>query len=508
MPIIGKLIKRTNSISYKRNLKKKNDFSRQITLLKRALNRSKFTAFGMHYDFESYCSSLDVFDQFQKHVPIQDFDALYDQWLYQTLEGKRDITWPGKVKYFALSSGTTGSPSKRIPVTHQMIRSFQKVSVKQLATLHELDLPEEFYQAQILPVGGSTRLVKGENHIEGDLSGILRKHAPLVASPFTKPEKHISQQADWNTKLQMMVEKAPEWNIGVLAGVPSWCILLMEKVIEHHGLKSIHDVWPNFHVYVHGGVFMAPYEKRLQRVLGQKVHLIDTYLASEGYFGYQTDVNRKSMKLLLDTGVFFEFVPFTSDYFDSEGNLIDKHTAFSIDEVQPQLDYAIVVSTNAGLWRYLIGDLVQFTDIEKHEIILTGRIKQYLSLCGEHLSLDNINTAIDSVAKEENIEITEFTIIAYEEELTHHWFLGTENDVDADGLMQKIDQKICSLNDDYACSRKVNLKKPMVTVLSPQLFYDFLEKIGKTGSQFKFPRVIGQTQKQDWLEFVAKKVQS
>lgn len=505
MPIIGKLIKRTNSISYKRNLKKKNDFSRQITLLKRALNRSKFTAFGMHYDFESYCSSLDVFEQFQKHVPIQDYDALFEKWLHQTLEGKRDITWPGKVKYFALSSGTTGSPSKRIPVTHQMIRSFQKVSVKQLATLHELDLPEEFYQAQILPVGGSTRMVQGPNHMEGDLSGILRKHAPLVASPFTKPEKNISEQSDWNTKLQMMVEKAPEWNIGVLAGVPSWCILLMEKVIEYHGLKSIHDVWPNFHVYVHGGVFMAPYEKRLQRVLGQKVHLIDTYLASEGYFGYQTDVNRKSMKLLLDTGVFFEFVPFTSDYFTLEGDLIDKHAAFSIDEVQPGLDYAIVVSTNAGLWRYLIGDLVQFTDIEKHEIILTGRIKQFLSLCGEHLSLDNINTAIDQVAREENIEITEFTIVAHEEELTHHWFIGTTDKVDAKALMQKIDDKIKALNDDYRSCRKVSLKDPMISLLVPQDFYEYLEKIGKTGSQFKFPRVISKKQKEDWLAFVKNK---
>ena len=504
MPIIGKLIKRTNSISYKRNLKKINDFSSQIVTLKKALTNSRNTAFGIHYNFNDFCFNENPYEAFQINVPIQDYDAFYDQWLHLTLQGKRDITWPGKIKHFALSSGTTGSPSKRIPVSSQMIRSFQKVSLKQVATLHELDLPDAFYQAQILPVGGSTELVKGENHIEGDLSGILRKFAPLVASPFTKPEKKISKQADWNVKLQMMVEKAPEWNIGVVAGVPSWCILLMEKIIEHHQLNSIHDIWPNFHVYVHGGVFMAPYEARLQRVLGQKVHLIDTYLASEGYFAYQTSVERKAMQLLLDTGVFFEFIPFNIDYFDSEGNLKDKHIAFSIDEVQPNLDYAIVVSTNAGLWRYLIGDLVQFTDIEKREIILSGRIKQFLSLCGEHLSLDNINTAIDAVCRQENIEITEFTIVAHEEELTHHWFLGTENEIDASHIMRLIDAKICELNDDYRSCRKMNLKTPMVSVYPTTVFYGFMEHIGKVGSQFKFPRVFNKNQRDEWLVFISK----
>lgn len=504
MPIIGKLIKTTNSISYKRNLKKRNDFSSQINTLRKALNKAKKTAFGIHHDFEQYCSSEDIYEQFQKHVPIQDYDQFYEQWLHLTIQGKRDITWPGKIKHFALSSGTTGSPSKRIPVTINMIRSFQKVSIKQLTTLHELDLPSDFYQAQILPVGGSTKLVKCENHIEGDLSGILRKYAPIIATPFTKPEKKISKQTDWSVKLQMMVEKAPEWNIGIVAGVPSWCILLMEKIIEHHGLQTIHDVWPNFHVYAHGGVFMAPYEARLQRVLGQKVHLMDTYLASEGYFAYQTDTERKSMQLLLETGIFFEFIPFNSDYFDADGNLMDQHTAFTIDEVQPGMNYAIVVSTNAGLWRYLIGDLVQFTDIEKREIVLTGRIKQFLSLCGEHLSLDNINTAIDAVSKAENIEITEFTIIAKEEEIGHHWFIGTDQEIDANKIMEKIDATICELNDDYRSCRKINLKKPEVTVLLPTCFYEFLASIGKSGSQHKFPRVLNTNQRRDWFNFLSK----
>lgn len=502
MPIIGRLIKTTNSISYKRNVKNTKDFTSQLETLKKALRKCKNTSFGTYYKFGEYVNTKNVYHLFQQHVPIQDYDALYDKWLFRTIQGEKDVTWNGRIRHFALSSGTTGSPSKRLPVSFSMIRSFQKVSLKQLSTLHELDLPEAFYQAQILPVGGSTDLVKHENHFEGDLSGILRKYAPIIASPFTKPEKKISKIADWPTKLQLMVEKAPEWNIGILAGVPSWCILLMERIIAHHKVDSIHDIWPNFHVYAHGGVFMDPYIERLNRVLGRPVHLIDTYLASEGYFAYQTDPSRKGMQLLLDKGVFFEFVPFNSDYFDGEGELIDKHAAFTIDEVQPGMDYAIVVSTNAGLWRYLIGDLVRFSDIDRREIILTGRIKQFLSICGEHLSLGNINSAIQEVCKSENIEITEFTILAREEEMQHDWYLGTNDSIDGEKIMQLIDEAICRLNDDYSCSRKINLKKPVVTVVTPNVFYSFLEKNGKAGAQFKFPRVMAKNQKEAWIAYL------
>ena len=187
--------------------------------------------------------------------------------------------------------------------------------MKQLSTLHELDLPDAFYEASILVIGGSTKLTKKESHIEGDLSGILKKYTSPVVTPFTKPGEKITRLKDWNEKLELMIEKAPEWNIGTVAGVPSWCILLMEKVIERYNLKTIHDIWPNFHVYMHGGVFMAPYVSRLKKVLGQDVHCLDTYLSSEGYFGYQAAPGRKGMELLLNNGIFFEFIPFNSDYF-------------------------------------------------------------------------------------------------------------------------------------------------------------------------------------------------
>jgi hypothetical protein len=502
MPIIGKLLKKTNAITYRRNLKKNVDLENQLQTLEKLLTKAKKTRFGQFYKFADILNSEDLSKDFQQNVPITDYDTFHKDWLSTTMQGTKDHTWPGRIRHYALSSGTTGSPSKRIPITNQMIDSFQKSTVKQISTLHELNLPDKFYNGQILVVGGSSKLVKMENHLEGDLSGILKKYTPFFVSTITKPGSKITKQSDWNVKIDMMVEKASEWNISVIAGVPSWCILLMERIIAHYDVDSIHDIWPNLDVYAHGGVFLEPYIPRLERVLERKINLIDTYLASEGYFAYQKHPAKKGMQLLLNSGIFFEFIPFNSDYFDREGELIDTTRAFSIDEVQPDIDYAIVISTNAGLWRYLIGDLVRFTDIEQREIIITGRIKQFLSLCGEHLSLDNINQAIINIAKRNSIEINEFTIYANEEKLNHHWFLGTNNEIDAEDLMQKIDAELKILNDDYRSSRKVNLNNPNVTVIPVAKFYQFMEAQGKLGSQHKFPRVMNKKQSEDWLKFL------
>lgn len=503
MPIIGKLLKQTTAITYRRNVKKRRDIGNQIETLIKLLSKAKKTSFGFKHQFTHILEQDEIIKTYQENVPITDYDKFYSEWLYNSINGKKDHTWPGRIRYYALSSGTTGSPSKRIPVTNHMIRSFQKSSLKQLLTLHELNLSEEFYSGQLLAVGGSSNLTIKNKHIEGDLSGILKKHTSLVVSPLTKPGNKITSESDWNIKLDMMVEKAKDWNIGIIAGVPSWCILLMERIIEKYNVKSIHDIWPNLEVYVHGGVFMKPYISRLNKVLSRKIILLDTYLSSEGYFAYQKSPKKKGMQLLLNAGVFFEFIPFNSDYFDETGTLRNSYTAFSIDEVQNGVDYALVVSTNAGLWRYLIGDLIKFIDIEQREIIITGRIKQFLSLCGEHLSLGNINQAVQQTIDELDIEITEFTIRANEEALSHHWFLGTNDSVDPKLIMEKIEQNLFELNDDYKSARKLNLKTPSCTLLPVEKFYDFMESNGKLGSQYKFPRVLNSNQGILWDKFLS-----
>lgn len=506
MQIVGRIIKTSTQIGQKRSLKKGISFDNQLKAFNKLLFRARRTSFGTSHDFEGIIEDENPVLTFQNNVPMMDYDQFYNTWLHRTIDGARDNTWPGKTTYFALSSGTTGSPSKRIPVSQQMIRSFQKTSLKQMTSLADLNLPAKFYQTSILIVGGSTELVQVGSHVEGDLSGILKKHTSWIASPFTKPESKTTKIKDWNKKLDIMVEAAPLWDIGIMAGIPSWCIMLIEKIIARYQLNSIHDIWPNFKVYVHGGVFIDPYVKKLERLLGEEVHLLDTYLASEGYFAYQKTPKKQGMQLLLNSGIFYEFVPFTAEYFNEDGSLINKHKAFTLPNVQPNIDYALIISTNAGLWRYIIGDLVQFTNVEQCEIKITGRIKQYLSLVGEHLSLDNIQEAIISVGKTLEVEFEEYCVFPDSEKQNHNWTLGVNQDIDFEKLNEMLDQKLAEKNDDYASARKYSLAKPTMICVPTSYFYEFMEKLGKLGSQNKFPRVMSKHQALQWQQFLKSKM--
>jgi phenylacetate-coenzyme A ligase PaaK-like adenylate-forming protein len=385
-----------------------------------------------------------------------------------------------------------------------MIRSFQRSSIRQYAILHALDLNEEFFSASGLAVGGSSKLKKIGNRYEGDLSGILKKHTSIFVKPITKPSNSISAIPDWNDKLNAMVEKAPQWNIGIIAGIPSWCIMLMERIIERYKLETIHDIWPNFRVYVHGGVYMDPYVGRLEKICSKEVFLLDTYLASEGYFAFQTSPNEKGMKLLLNNGIFFEFIPFDSRFFNEEGELISNYKALTVSEVKEGVDYALVITTNAGLWRYLIGDLVRFIDVREHRLIISGRIKQFLSLCGEHLSLDNINQALTRLNTPNRLIEPEFTIFVDKEQQLHHWFVELVDDNEDRGeLIKKIDRELSLLNDDYYSARKYNLKDPILTCIPKGTIYAYMKSLEKLGAQNKMPRVLNDAQATRWFDFLS-----
>ena len=502
MKFVGRLVKQTAKLEYKRSLKKDLSFGLQIDTLLKLLKTSKRTLLGKTYGFTKILTNTGIIESFQNQVPIQNYDEFYETWLKQTVEGKKNIIWPGKISYFALSSGTTGSPSKQIPVSKQMIKSFQKTSLKQIVTLCQLELETEFFQKQVLVVGGSSKLTKIQKRYEGDLSGILKKHTKKIATPFTKPSKRISDIKDWNKKLEKIVEEAPSWDIGIIAGIPSWCVLVMEEIVKKYNLNSIHDLWPNLKVYIHGGIFIEPYEKRLENVCGTALYQFDTYLASEGYFAYQLNEEEKVMRLLIDNGVFFEFIPFNAHYFDNEGNLIDKYKAYTLQEIEEGIDYAMIITTNAGLWRYQLGDTIRFTNVEQREIKITGRTKQYLSLAGEHLSLDNIRVGLTEVSKELNLVIEEFTVFSDEEQSNHTWFIGTDKNIDEETLRICIDKQLSLLNDDYKSARKNTLKAPNIHLISSDLFYKYLASIGKLGAQNKFPRILRKEQKMIWLEFL------
>jgi hypothetical protein len=261
----------------------------------------------------------------------------------------------------------------------------------------------------------------------------------------------------------------------------------MEKIIERYDLKNIHEMWPNLAFYVHGGVAMEPYKRGFTKLLGKPITYIETYLASEGFLAYQNRQDSKGLKLVLNNNIFFEFVPFDDDNFDTEGNMVSDPRALMIHEVEEEKDYAILISTNAGTWRYLIGDTIRFLDVEKSEIIITGRTKHFLSLVGEHLSVDNMNKAIELVSEELKISIPEFTVAGepYGSCFAHRWYIATDDKVNTEELKIRIDNKLKELNDDYEVERKHALKEVFVDVLSEQTFMNFMKAKGKIGGQNK-----------------------
>ena len=488
-------------------LSRKDPRSQQEKVLKKLLTKARFTAFGQQYRFDDILMKQDPVKHFQQWVPVHDYQKIYDEWWVQTLDGVPDVTWPGKIHYYALSSGTSESASKYIPVTKDMLRSNRVNYLRQLLSLISYEkLPRNAVTKGFLMLGGSTDLQKGKaGWYAGDLSGILMKNKPFWFQTFYKPGGRIAAMKDWNQKLSEIVENAKEWDIGYIVGVPAWCQMCMEMVIEHYKVKNIHEIWPNLGFFVHGGVAFQPYKKGFERLLGKPIVYIENYLASEGFIGFKDKQNAKGIRLVLNNNIFMEFVAFDEKNFDNEGKMVDNPVTFLVDEVEEGKEYALLMSTNSGAWRYLIGDTIRFVDKKRSEIVITGRTKHFLSLVGEHLSVDNMNKAIEMVSNELNICIPEFTVVGlpYENFFAHQWYIATNDEVNADVLKQKLDQYLCILNDDYAVERTSALKEVLVKVLPEDTFLKFMELKGKLGSQHKFPRVLKGKMLEDWNKYLS-----
>lgn len=481
--------------------KKQLNFNLQQDTLHKLLKKARNTEFGIQHNFGEILVSGDFVKAFQERVTLYDYEKLFKQYWHKLLEGKSNVTWPGKVKYFGLTSGTSNDSSKRVPLTHDMIKSIRRIGIRQLLSLAELELPPFFFEKSVLMLGGSTTLVKMEKYFEGDLSGIMAGRLPFWFYGYYKPG-FLARERDWNTKIDKIVLKAKDWDIGGISGVPAWVQILLEKIIDHYGLNTIHDLWPNFRVYTHGGVNFAPYRKSFDKLMGREVFYLETYLASEGFLAYQRKKDHP-MQLALDNGIFFEFVPFNAHNFNNDGSIVEQPEVLLIDQVNEQEDYALIISTNAGTWRYLLGDTIRFTSVKDFEIVITGRTKHFLSLCGEHLSIDNMTHAISEIAEKLNIDIKEFTVagIPYNKLFAHKWYIGTNDQVeDKEALKQLLDSTLSTLNDDYAVERQAALKNVIVEILPVKAFYDWLKMKGKEGGQHKFPRVIGN-QYSEWDEF-------
>jgi hypothetical protein len=510
MAIIGTLLKR--SLKLRENLEQEysSPFELQKNVLKDLMITAADTEFGRYYHFSEILKYFrkgpkEFYKHFQQ-IPLHDYNKIHKDWWQLSLKGVKNICWPGRMKYFALSSGTSEASSKYIPITKDMTKAIQRTSVRQILSLAKYDLPSKFFETGILMVGGSTHLNKRGSYYEGDLSGIQAARLPYWFQGFYKPGKKIAKTRKWSAKLEEITRKAADWDIGIIVGVPAWIQILLEKIIDHYGVKHIHEVWPNLRVYVHGGVSFDPYRKGFEKLLGRPIYYIETYLASEGFIAYQSSPRHGSMKLVLNNGIFYEFIPFTEDNFLPSGEMSPKTKTLLIDEVEEGKDYALLLSTCAGAWRYLIGDVIRFTSVEESEIIITGRTKHFLSLCGEHLSVDNMNKAIELVSNELNIDIKEFTVagIPHGTLFAHHWYIGTDQPANAETVKERLDQHLKALNDDYAVERSAALKEVSVNILPTKTFYAWMEAKGKSGGQNKFPRVLKNAQLEDWQAFIAR----
>ncbi len=475
----------------------------QIRVLKKLLKKARYTEFGQHFRFDEILLNRHPARRFQQLVPTYDYTKIHKDWWHKTLDGVPDVCWPGKIKYFALSSGTSESASKYIPVTNDLMRGNRLVMIKQLLSLRTYDVHWKNVGRGFLMLGGSTDLQKGPGYYAGDLSGITAKKAPFWFSPFYKPGKQIAKEKDWNKKLEQIVEEAPNWDIGFLTGVPAWIQMCMELIIERYKLKNIHEIWPNLQFFAHGGVAFEPYKKGFEKLLAHPLIYIETYLASEGYIAYQDRQYCDGMRLVTNEHIFFEFVPFDDKNFDHDGNLVKNPKALLIHEVEEHRDYAILISTTAGAWRYLIGDTIRFVNLERSEIVITGRTKHFLSLVGEHLSVDNMNKALQLASEELNCVIPEYTVcgVPFGNFFAHHWYVACDDHVNTEELRVKIDEKLKELNDDYAVERKSALKEIILDVLPEKTFMDFMASKGKVGGQHKFPRVLKGKMLEDWQNF-------
>lgn len=504
MPILGSIIK--GAIDIRARIPSRSSaYRQQVKQLKKLLSKAEYTAFGIHYNFSELLLLEDPIKAYQKRVPICDYQGIFDAWWHRTLKGERDVCWPGKIKYFALSSGTSESSSKHIPVTKDMLKSIHKGTLKQILSTRHFRLSKEQYETEILFVGGSTNLSYNGTYFSGDLSGITTGTQPRWFQNFTLPGPEIRTLKDWESKLQEIVDNAKNWDVGFICGVPAWIQILFERIIKHYDVNTIHDVWPNLSIYVHGGVAIHPYKNSINSLCKQPLIFLDTYMASEGFLAFQERPNNlQAMKLITDNKMLFEFVPFNDQNFDAEGNILPNATAYNVAQVDLDTEYAVVISNCAGAWRYLIGDTVKFTDLKRNEIIITGRTKHFLSLCGEHLSVDNMNQAVKMVGEALGIFINEYCVAGepFEGLFAHHWYIGVDKQVDVEVVREKLDACLKSLNDDYAVERQHALKKVIVELLPNQTFIDFLASKNKLGGQSKFPRVMKGKHLNDWHAFI------
>ncbi len=478
------------------------DDNPQLQELKDLLFKAKDTAFGKYYGFADMLDADDVIERFKSEVPIHQYETMHNQW-WQKQQVHPDITWPGRPAYFALSSGTTGKTSKKIPITDDFLQSMRDVGKSLIKEIPNFDFPEELFESEILMLSSSANLEKNEEgFLQGEISGINVSNFPGYYDLFYRPGKEIAAIKNWDERVAAIVKEAPDWNIGAIAGIPSWVLLLLKEIIRQHNLKTIHDIWPNFAVYASGGVAYETYRKDFDALLAKPITIIDTYLASEGFFSYTARPGTMAMTLALEHGIFYEFIPFDSRGVNESGGLLENPESHTLQQVVEEQEYVLVISSCAGAWRYSIGDTIKFTDKEKNEIQITGRTKFYLNVVGSQLSEEKMDAAILEVSNKLDCSVNEYAVGAMKNavgDYIHQWIIVTDDKVDSSKFAENLDEALQTANNNYKVARSKALKGISVKTISKEQYYEYLSETKKKGGQIKTPKVLPAEKMKDFL---------
>jgi hypothetical protein len=458
----------------------------QTKVLSYLLDRAKDTDFGKAH----YFAETKDYEAFKKNVPLQDYESL-KPFFKRMQASEADVLWPGSIRWFAKSSGTTNDASKFIPVSEEGLHDSHIKTGKDFLSLYLRNNPDsKFFTGKGLVMGGACQANEGNPDVfVGDVSAILMKNLDTWIQYFREPSLDIALLSQWEQKLDRIADVTMSQNITNISGVPSWTLLLLRKVLEKAGKKHIKEVWPDLELYCHGGVGFAPYRQQFEELIGGDIYYQNVYNASEGFFAFQDTLGSDDMLLHLDNGVFYEFIPFTGD--------LDHDQAVGIDGVKKGVNYAMAISTNSGLWRYLIGDTVAFTDTAPYRIRITGRTKHYINVFGEEVTIDNTDKALAAACLESGAKAVDYTIApiftSHQVQGRHQW--GIEFDRVPDDLAafeDMLDNKLQCLNSDYQAKRTGDLAMGKLTVLplSAGTFYEWLRSKEKLGSQHKIPRLL------------------
>lgn len=463
-----------------------NPIATQRDVLQDLVTHGQFTEFGRKYGM----NNLFTIKEFKNRIPVNEYDDL-KPYIERLMQGEQNLLWNTPVTWFAKSSGTTSDKSKFIPITEESLQNCHYQSAKDVLSLYYKFNPDsDLLTGKGLVIGGSHQISPINDEAQyGDLSAVLLQNTPFWASFIRTPELSIALMDEWEQKIEQLAQSTIQENVTSISGVPTWTLILIKRILEITGKNTLSEVWPNLELYFHGGVSFIPYQEQFRKLIGKDIYYFDLYNASEGFFAAQNDANDEGMLLFLNHGIFYEFMP-VEEYGTNQPRTI------GLQQVQIGKNYAPVISTNGGLWRYLTGDTIQFTSLNPFKIKVSGRLKHFINAFGEELIVDNTDKAIAIAAQKTQSIINEYTAApVYFNDAhngAHEWLIEFEKPpVNIDYFAFELDCALKSLNSDYEAKRQkdIALRMPIIRVVQKNIFNNWLRQKGKLGGQHKVPRL-------------------